>query len=81
MVSKFQRTSSPGRNGYLSRLHHSSRGLSVRRLQVLTIHNFALKRTDGSTAAQRYLADNSQRYIVEHMGELPLPNCQKTCAV
>lgn len=42
MVSKFQRTSSPveGRNGYLSRMHHGGRGLSERRLQVLTvIHN------------------------------------------
>lgn len=56
MVVKFQRTSSPveGRNGYLSRLHHNGRGFSAHRLQVLTvIHNFALKRTDGSTAAQR----------------------------
>ena len=42
MVSKFQRTSSAveGRNGYLSQLHHSGRGLSAHRLQVLTvIHN------------------------------------------
>jgi len=31
-----------------------TRGLSQRRLQVLTvIHNFDLKRSDGSTAAQR----------------------------
>ncbi len=36
MVTKFQRTSSatPGRNGYLSRLHHSGRGLSESDLQV-----------------------------------------------
>lgn len=79
MVSKFQRTSSPveGRNGYLSRLHHGTRGLSAHRLQVLTvIHNFALKRTDSSTAAERFFKrqfPNLFEYIVEHMGELPLP--------
>ncbi len=57
MVVKFQRTTSAieGRNGYLSRLHHSGRGLSESDLQVLTvIHNFDLRRADGSTAAQRF---------------------------
>ncbi|MDJ0576875.1 MAG: DUF6399 domain-containing protein [Xenococcaceae cyanobacterium MO_234.B1] len=36
MVAKFQRTTSAieGRNGYLSRLHHSGRGLSESDLQV-----------------------------------------------
>ncbi len=79
MVSKFQRTSSPveGRNGYLSRIHHGGRGLPARRLQVLTvIHNFALHRADGSTAAYRLFRRQFPdlfEYIVEHMGELPLP--------
>lgn len=79
MVRKFQRTSSPveGRNGYLSRIHHSGRGLSAHRLQVLTvIHNFALHRADGSTAAQRLYVRQFPdlfQYIVEHMGELPVP--------
>ncbi len=79
MVNKFQRTSSPveGRNGYLSRMHHTSRGLTDRRLQVLTvIHNFALKRSDGSTAAQRLFGQQFPDlfdYLVEHMGELPQP--------
>lgn len=79
MVSKFQRTSSPveGRNGYLSRLHHGARGLSAHRLQVLTvIHNFDLKRTDGSTAAERLFKKQFPdlfAYIVEHMGDLPRP--------
>lgn len=79
MVTKFQRTSSPveGRNGYLSRLHHTGRGLSANRLQVLTvIHNFALKRTDGSTAARRLFGRQFPdlfEYIVDHMGELPIP--------
>lgn len=79
MVSHFQRTSSPveGRNGALSRLHHTSRGLSPSRLQVLTIiHNFALKRRDGSTAAQRLFGrpfPDLFESIVDGIGELPLP--------
>lgn len=79
MVSKFQRTSSPveGRNGYLARLHHSARGLSQRRLQVLTvIHNFALTRSDGTTAAERLFSKQFPdlfEYLVAHMGELPQP--------
>ena len=79
MGNKFQRTSSPveGRNGYLSRIHHGSRGLSEPRLEVLTvIHNFALHRADGSTAAERLFGRQFPDlfdYIVEHMGELPLP--------
>lgn len=79
MVSKFQRTSSPveGRNGYLSRIHHSRRGLSAHRLQVLTvIHNFALYRNDGTTAAQRLFGREFPdlfEFIVAHMHDLPLP--------
>lgn len=79
MVSKFQRTSSAveGRNGYLSRIHHNGRGLSQHRLQVLTvIHNFALKRSDGTTAAERLFGRQFPdlfEYLVEHMGDLPQP--------
>jgi len=47
----------------------SARGLSQRRLQVLTvIHNFDLKRSDGSTAAQRLFGrqfPNLFDYLVE----------------
>jgi hypothetical protein len=56
ICAKFQRTSSAveGRNGYLSALHHSNRGFTPQTLKVLTIiHNFDIKRADGSTAAQR----------------------------
>ena len=45
ICAKYQRTSSAveGRNGYLSRLHHASRGLDGQTLAVLTgIHNFDL---------------------------------------
>jgi len=56
MCTKYQRTSSAieGRNGYLAQHHHAARGFSERALHVLTIvHNFDLKRPDGTTAAQR----------------------------
>jgi hypothetical protein len=77
MVTKFQRTSSAveGRNGFLSQIHHNRRGLSTRRLQVMTtIHNFHLKRSDGSTAAQRLFAQPHPvlfDWLVQHMPDLP----------
>lgn len=61
------RTSSAieGRNGYLSRLHHSGRGLSEKDLQVLTvIHHFDLHRADGSNAAQRFFGRTERGSIV-----------------
>lgn len=79
MSAKFQRSSSAieGRNGYLSRLHHCGRGISKQQLQVLTvIHNFALKRTDGTTAAQRLFTQEFPdlfEWVIAQMGDLPLP--------
>jgi len=52
----FQRASSQteGRNGYLAFVNHAHRGMSGERLKVLTvIHNYDIKRTDGTTPAQR----------------------------
>ncbi len=77
MVAKFQRTTSAieGRNGYLSRLHHSGRGLSEKDLQVLSvIHNFDLHRADGSTAAQRFFGRTFPplfSWVFGQMGDLP----------
>ena len=77
MVAKFQRTTSAieGRNGYLSRLHHSGRGLSERDLQVLTIiHNFDLHRADGSTAASRFFGQDFPElfpWVTSRIGDLP----------
>ena len=79
MAAKFQRTTSAieGRNGYLSRLHHNGRGLSEKDLQVLTIlHNFDLKRADGSTAASRFFGQDFPQLFQELMskiGDLPEP--------
>lgn len=77
--AKFQRSSSAieGRNGYLSRLHHCGRGISQQQLPVLTvIHNFDLKRTDGTTAAQRLFGQEFPdlfEWVIAQMGDLPLP--------
>lgn len=79
MCAKFQRTSSAveGRNGYLSGLHHSNRGFTAQTLKVLTIiHNFDIKRDDGSTAAQRLFGQpfpDLFEWVVPQMRELPRP--------
>jgi len=83
MVSKFQRTSSRSRVVMATCLGFTTvPGLSQRRLQVLTvIHNFDLKRSDGSTAAQRLFGrqfPNLFDYLVEHMGDLPQPRKLET---
>jgi Family of unknown function (DUF6399)/IclR helix-turn-helix domain len=83
MCDKFQRTSSAveGRNGYLSRLHHANRGFTEQTLKALTvIHNFDLKRHDGSTAAQRLFGKPFPvlfDWVVLNMGELPCPRKSK----
>ena len=53
----FQRSSScvEGRNGQLALRHHSLHQLSHRKLTALTtVHNYAVKRPDGTTPAQRF---------------------------
>ncbi len=79
MISNFQRTSSAveGRNGWLSQMHHNGRGLSPNRLKALTVlHNYYLKRADGTTAAERAFRQkfpDPLEWVVSRMGELPLP--------
>lgn len=53
----FQRSSScvEGRNGQLALRHHSLHRLSPRKLAALTtVHNYAVKRPDGTTPAERF---------------------------
>ena len=77
MIERFQRASSAveGRNGYLSQIYHIRRGLSDKRLKVLTIiHNFGLQRPDGTTAAQRlYQIDfpDLLAYLIRSADPLP----------
>ena len=79
MCTKYQRTSSAveGRNGYLSQRHHVNRGFSHQSLKVLTIiHNFDLKRPDGTTAAQRLFGQpfpDLFEWILSTIDELPMP--------
>ena len=79
MAKQFHRSSSAveGRNGYLSQMYHNGRGLTEKRLRALTvIHNYGLKRTDGTTAAMRLFGRDFPdlfSWLVDEMGVLPLP--------
>ena len=72
----FQRSSScvEGRNGQLSLRHHGLREISPRKLRVLgVLHNFVIKRSDGTTAAKRFFGQEHRElfpWLLEHM---PLP--------
>ncbi|KPA12352.1 hypothetical protein MHK_007441, partial [Candidatus Magnetomorum sp. HK-1] len=83
MVSNFQRTSSAveGRNGWLSQMHHNGRGLTAKRLKAQTVlHNYFLTRADGTTAAERLFGEKFSdplEWVVEKMGDLPLPRKTK----
>ena len=79
MISNFQRTSSAveGRNGWLSQMNHNGRGISPKRLKAQTVlHNYYLKREDGTTAAERLFHQqfpDPLEWVIDRMGELPLP--------
>ena len=79
MSQQFQRSSSAveGRNGCLSQMYHNGRGLSEKRLKSLTvIHNYGLKRADGTTAATRLFDSEFPdlfSWLLDQMDELPLP--------
>ena len=83
MVSNLQRTSSAveGRNGYLSQRHHNGRGLLLERLKALTIiHNYALKRFDDTTAANRLFGKEFPdlfEWVAHRLDDLPLPRQYK----
>ncbi len=79
MAQQFQRSSSAveGRNGCLSQMYHNGRGLSEKRLKSLTvIHNYGLKRADGTTAATRLFDSEFPdlfSWLLDKMDDLPLP--------
>jgi hypothetical protein len=58
-------------------MYHNGRGLTAKRLRALTvIHNYGIKRLDGTTAAMRLFDREFPdlfSWMVKEMGELPLP--------
>jgi len=73
----FQRSSScvEGRNGQLSLRHHGLREITARKLQVLgVLHNFVIKREDGSTAASRFFGQPHRELFPWLVENLPLPS-------
>ena len=72
----FQRSSScvEGRNGFLALYQHGHHHLSARKQQVLTaIHNFAIKRPDGTTAAERLFGQPHPALFEQVLERMPLP--------
>jgi hypothetical protein len=79
----FQRSSScvEGRNGRLSLFHHGQTRLSKKRLEALTaIHNYVVRREDGSTAAERFFGQKQRdvfTWLLEKMPDLPHPAAKR----
>ena len=72
----FQRSSScvEGRNGHLSLYHHGSHRLSDRKLAALTaLHNFYVRRPDGTTAAERFFGRAHPPLFEQVLAHVDLP--------
>jgi hypothetical protein len=80
----FSRSSScvEGRNGRLSLHHHGQGRLSARKLKGLTvIHNYGVKRADGTTAAERFFGVKHQdlfSWLLKRMPDLPRPAAKRS---
>lgn len=80
----FQRSSScvEGRNGQLSLWHHSLHHLSGPRLEALTvIHNYSIRRRDGTTAAERFFGVKHAElfdWLLDHLDVPARPAKQRT---
>jgi hypothetical protein len=72
----FQRSSScvEGRNGVLALRHHHLHQISAGRLEALTVvHNYLLRRIDGTTAAQRFFGTPPGNLFAILCQRIPLP--------
>ena len=72
----FQRSSSAveGRNGQLALHHHHCHRLSDRKLAALTaVHNYFIRRSDGTTAAERFFGRPPDPMFESLLQRLPLP--------
>ena len=72
----FQRSSSgvAGRNGQLALHHHGRHRLSDRKLAALTaVHNYHIRRADGTTAAERFFGRAHETLFAQVLQRMPLP--------
>lgn len=72
----FQRSSScvEGRNGQLSLRHHGLHRLSNRKLAALTaVHNYFIKRRDGTTPAERFFGTKQKEMFEFLLNNIDLP--------
>jgi hypothetical protein len=72
----FQRSSScvEGRNGHLALHHHSLHRLGDRKLAALTtVHNYFVKRQDGTTAAERFFGPRPRNLFGWVLDQVDLP--------
>ena len=82
-VGLFCRSSScvEGRNGRLALHHHGQGKLSEKRLKVLTVvHNYLIKRADGTTAAERFFGNKPRdlfQCLLKRMPDLPKPAAKR----
>ncbi len=76
----FQRSSScvEGRNGQLSLKFHAFRRMNEQTLKVLTIlHNFFIRRADGTTAAERFFEQKPRDLFTWLLDKVELPRPRK----
>lgn len=76
----FQRSSScvEGRNGQLSLKFHAFRRLNARTLKVLTVlHNFFIRRADGTTAGERFFEQKPRDLFTWLLDKVELPRPRK----
>jgi hypothetical protein len=70
-----------GRNGRLALLQHGHVHLSEQRLKVHTaIHNYLLKREDGTTAAERFFGKSHRDMVcclLDCLPDLPRPAAKR----
>jgi hypothetical protein len=77
LVSNFLSQDPLSGHGVLRLRHHGRQGLNAKALAVLTIlHNYAIRRADGTTAAERFFGHKPAdlfEWLLERLPELPRP--------